>query len=163
MTENQTRPVMKTQVENMEWRAGQWCYGVIVHEDLPTRLRAQKVWDELVTGMEGNIPCRLNYKSTADIKEQSDFGPTDLTNVVIVSVHDLPRFFLGTAVWLNEWLGFPSIVARTLFMLHDGEEDRRVIGMLRRITDSAGVTLVSIPFAEQTDSHLPPFGWTHFG
>jgi hypothetical protein len=132
---------MKNDTENTRWSEKGRCHSVIVHEDLPTELRAKRLWRKLVHDMGRGIRCDATYQPAGQIKESLDFRQADLTDVVIISVHDLPLFFFSAAQWLNDWLSAHSTVPRALFVLHDGKPDCQVVSMLRRLTEFAGVTL----------------------
>ncbi|MFA6562006.1 MAG: hypothetical protein WCV00_08900 [Verrucomicrobiia bacterium] len=134
---------MKTKSESTDWKEKGQCHGVIVHEDLPTELRAKRLWSQLVHDMGQGVRCDATYQPAERIKELLDFNQAGLTDIVIVSVHDLARFFFGAAGWLNDWLNAKSCLPRALFVLHDGKEDNQAVGFLRAISESAGVTLFS--------------------
>jgi len=132
---------MSTQSESNDWIVSRPCNSVIVHDDLPTELRARKLWNHLVSDAGQGVQCNVTYRSAGQIKESLDFEQAGQTDIVIVSVHDLARFFFGAAGWLNDWLSIRSVSPRALFILHDGEADDRMIGFLQTVTQSAGVTL----------------------
>lgn len=145
---------MKTQFESTDCDLKGQCHSVIVHEDLPTELRARRLWRELVHDMGHGIQCDATYRPAEQIKESLNFEQADLTDIVIIAVHDLPRFFFAAAGWLNEWLSAPSILPRALFILHDGEENSQVIGFLRTISEFAGVTLFNRGRETRDDSSV---------
>ncbi|OHE78707.1 MAG: hypothetical protein A2107_08685 [Verrucomicrobia bacterium GWF2_62_7] len=132
---------MNTQSESYEWTVNRRFNSVIVHEDLPTEQRARRLWDHLLNDMGQGVQCGVTYHSAQQIKESLDFEQSGLTDIVIVSVHDLARFFFSAAAWLNDWLSIHSASPRALFILHDREADERMVEFLRTITESAGVTL----------------------
>ncbi len=134
---------MKTQSKSNDWTVNRQCNGVIAHEDPPTELRARRLWNQLVNDMGREIQCRVTCQSAEQIKELPDFDRAYQTDIVIISVHDLARFCFGTAGWLTDWLNAKSCLPRALFILHDGEQDGQVVGFLRTISESAGVTLFS--------------------
>jgi hypothetical protein len=134
--------VMKTEAENTGVDEKGRCYSVIVREDLPTELRARRLWRELVHDMGQNVRCEAMCQPVEQIKESLDFDQARLTDIVIISVHDLPRFLFAAAGWLDDWLSIPSPLPRALFILHDGEEDDHVLGIVRKLAEFAGVTLI---------------------
>lgn len=134
---------MKTDPENNNWTMNRQCNGVIVHENLPTELRARRLWHQLVNDMGWEIRCDATYQTAEQIKESLELDRFSQTDVVIISVHDLALFFFGGAEWLTNWLDVKSCRPRALFVLHDGKEDSQMVGFLRTICKFAGVSLFS--------------------
>lgn len=133
--------VMRTETELTGWDEKGQCRSAIVCEDLPTELRARRLWRELVHDMGHGIQCNATYWPATLIRESLDFEHASVTDIVIISVHDLPRFVFAAAGWLNDWLSTRSTLPRALFILHDTKQDRQVVEMLRKLTEFAGVTL----------------------
>ena len=132
---------MKNNSESTDRDENRHRYGVIVHEDLETELRAKRLWNELVHDMGQNIQCDATYQHAEEVKEELDFEQAFMTDIVIISVHDLARFLFTAAAWLDDWLATKSSLPRALFVLHDEKDDTRVIGFLQKIAGFTGVTL----------------------
>jgi hypothetical protein len=134
---------MKNELATTGWDAKKRCRGVIVHEDAPTASRAKSLWHEIVHDLGPAIPWDITCKSAGEIEESLDFDQAETTDVLIVSVHDFPRFFFAAAAWLDDWLSARSPWPRALFILHDGTEEGQALEFLRKLAGFAGVTLLS--------------------
>ena len=132
---------MKNNSESIDKDDHRHRYGVIVHEDPATELRARRLWNELVHDMGQDVRFGATYQPAGEVKELLDFERASVTDIVIISVHDLARFLFTAAAWLDDWLATKSSLPRALFVLHDEKEDTRVIEFLQTISGFAGVTL----------------------
>ena len=154
---------MKLPAESLAWRTDQPCRWMIVSENAAAEQQARGLWSQLVQTMHGNVPSVIFHRTTGQPPQSPAFGHDDLTNLMILSVHDLPRFLLEAAAWLNDWLNVPSTHPRALFVLHGEKEDSPVIGMLRKLAQSAGVTLFSIAAEEAVANTMTSLWWINFG
>lgn len=134
---------MRNDGATLGWDANDRRRAVIVCEDVPTARRARRLWKEIGRNRGPTIPRNTTYKSAGEIKESLDFDQAEATDIVIVSVHDFPRFFFAAAAWLDDWLSARCQWPRALFILHDGEEEGQALGFLRKLAGFAGVTLFS--------------------
>lgn len=134
---------MKIPFESIGWNECPHFYGVIVHEDPPTELRGRRQWDQLVHKLGKGIRCSPTYQPAEQIKRSLIFEQAYLADAVIVSVHDLARFFFDAAEWLTDWLSVKPRLPRALFILHNGDEVGQAIEFLRQLAGLTGVTVFS--------------------
>lgn len=134
---------METESQCIRQEADRQCRGVIVCEDLPTGRRAEELWNRVARVLGEVVPCRADHKSAAEIKEQLDFAGAEETDILIISVHDLPIFIFDAGRWLDDWLSVRPRLPRALFILHDGPKDDPIVAFLEKLTGFVGVTLFS--------------------
>ena len=117
-------------------------YGMIVHEDPLTEQRGRNLWNRIARAMGEEIPFSVHSRSTTGIQMPPDFEPVEMTDIVIVSVHDLLHFILSAGGWLADWMTARSPLPRVLFILHDGKEDELLLSLLARASGLSGVTFI---------------------